>query len=290
MDELFPSWREDPEVPIHQKVNHEEFHFLTSKSSIKVPNLFLPADLHNTGNYIISLGQLCKYFGSKAEELGVDVLAGYAGSELLMSEDSSHVRGVVTGDFGVGKDGQPKENYQPGMEIRAKQTVLAEGARGSLSQEAISKFELNLNCRPQTYGLGFKEVWEFDEKILEDYGLGKVIHTVGHPVDTQTYAGGFLYTMGPNQAHLGYIIGLDYHNPKTNLYNEFQLWKSHPKVRQLLERGRCIKYGARVINEGGYHAVPDLVFPGGLLVGCSAGFVNILKIKGMRVFDLLKAR
>ena len=287
MDELFPDWKLDSEIPIKQPVLDEEVHFFTKNSSFKVPNMFLPPDLHNSGNYIISLGQLCKYFGTKAEELGVDVLAGYAGSQLLMSEDKSHIKGVLTGDFGIARDGSRKDTYQAGMEIRAKLTVLAEGARGSLSQEAMGQFGLDSKCRPQTYGLGFKEVWEFEPHVLEEYGVGKVMHTVGHPADTMTYAGGFLYTMAPSQVHLGYIVGLDYHNPKTNLYNEFQLWKSHPKVRQLLEKGRCIRYGARVINEGGYHAVPDLVFPGGMLVGCSAGFVNILKIKGiMQIYRL----
>lgn len=280
LDELIPDWKEREGNPVTQKVHSESIYYMTSKSQWKMPLFLNPAEYKNDNNYIISLGQLCKWLAIEAEELGVDVLVGFAGSELLFDEDQGHVTGVATNDFGIAKDGSMKDTYQRGMAIKANFTILSEGARGSLSEEAIAKFDLRKNKSPQTYGLGFKEVWEIDMDALKEYGLGKVVHTIGYPVDQNTYGGGFLYTMEDGKVHLGYILGLDYKNPHLNLYQEFQLWKSHPKIRPLLEKGRCIKYGARVISQGGFDAIPELTFPGGALIGCSAGFVDILKIKG----------
>ena len=278
---MLPAWKDCPDVPISTAVKSERFTFLLNQNlSLTIPNFLLPKDLHNDGNYIISLGQMCKWLSTQAEDLGVDILTGFAGSELLYDEDKSYIRGVATNDFGIAKDGSKKDNYQRGMEVRAKYTVLSEGARGNLSEECMQHFDLRTDCAEQTYGLGFKEVWEFDQEIIKQWGEGQVLHTVGYPADKDTYAGGFLYTMNSGYAHVGFIVGLDYTNPHLNLYKEFQLWKSHPKVKSLLEQGRCIKYGARVINEGGYHSIPKLSFPGGALIGCSAGFVNVLKIKG----------
>ena len=279
LDELIPNWK-DKEAPVTQKVKSDEFYFYFKNWELRMPTVFLPKQYKNEGNYIISLGQLCKWLAAEAEELGVDVLVGFAGSELLYSEDQNHVRGIATNDFGISKKGEEKDNFQRGMEITAPFTVLSEGARGSLSEEAIRKFDLRRDSAVPSYGLGFKEVWEFEKEVMDQFGGGRLIHTMGYPVDSKTYGGGFLYTMEDGTAQVGYIMGLDYKNPHLNLYNEFQLWKSHPHIRRLLERGRCIKYGARVISQGGYDAVPELTFPGGALIGCSAGFVDILKIKG----------
>lgn len=197
-----------------------------------------------------------------------------------MSDDQKQVVGVTTNDFGIAKDLSQKDTYQAGVNIRAKFTILSEGAKGSLSEKVINEFDLASEISPQIYGLGFKEVWEIDQDALSEWGIGDVMHTVGFPTSQEAYAGGFLYTMAPNLVHIGYIVGLDYKNPNLNLYQEFQLFKNHPKIRNLLEKGKCLKYGARVINEGGHYAIPKLTFPGGALIGCSAGFVNVAKIKG----------
>ena len=280
LDELFPNWKNKEEIPVTQKVYSDELYFYSKYNQIKIPNMFLPKKYKNYENYIISLGQLCKWLASEAEELGVDILVGFAGSEILYCQENGYVKGVATNDFGISKDGTFKETYQRGMQINAPFTILSEGARGSLSEQVIDKFNLRKNCGVPTYGLGFKEVWEFDPEIIKQIGPGRVIHTLGYPMDYSTYGGGFLYTMESGLAQVGYIIGLDYKNPHMNLYQEFQLWKSHPHIKMLLEKGRCINYGARVINQGGYDTIPELAFPGGALIGCSAGFVDILKIKG----------
>jgi electron-transferring-flavoprotein dehydrogenase len=217
---------------------------------------------------------------SEAEGMGVDVLVGFAGSELLYCEQNKQVQGVATNDFGIAKDGSMKDTFQRGVEIKAPFTILSEGARGSLSEMAIDKFELKKNSSEPSYALGFKEVWEFDPEVIKEFGVGKLIHTTGYPVNKNGHGGGFLYTMESGLVQLGYVVGLDYKDPYINLYQEFQLWKSHPQIKSLLEKGKCVKYGARVINQGGFDAVPNLSFPGGALIGCSAGFVDILKIKG----------
>ena len=280
LDELLPGWRE-LDAPIEVEAKADSFHFLTEGSAIPLPT---PPELHNDGNYIISLAELCAWLAEQAEELGVEVYPGFAASELLYADDGS-VRGVATSDMGVGKDGKPRDGlFTRGMEMRARQLVLAEGARGSCSIEAIDKFGLREEggeegdgADEQSYGLGLKEVWEIDP---EKHSEGSIMHTLGWPLDTKTYGGSFLYHWRENQVLLGFVVGLDYPNPYVSPYQEFQRWKTHPKIAALLEGGACVSYGARVINEGGIQAVPKLSFPGGVLVGCSAGFVNVAKIKG----------
>lgn len=215
--------------------------------------------------------------GEKAQEMEVDVFSGFAADDLVFDETGSYVIGVATSDTGIGKDWEPKESFQRGMELRAKQVVLSEGCRGSLSERAIKKYNLRKNSDVQSYGIGLKEVWEIPESQLE---AGLVEHTVGWPLPQEVYSGSFMYHEAPNIVHLGMVVGLDYKNPYLNPYQEFQKWKTHKDVRKHLEGGKCIKYGARALNEGGYFAVPELAFPGGVLAGCSAGFLNIAKIKG----------
>ncbi len=272
LNELIPDWK-DKGAPLETEVTTDKFFFLTEGSAIPCP---VPPSLHNDGNYIISLGKLSQWLAEQAEELGVEIYPGFAASELLYNEDGSVV-GVATKDSGIGKDGKAKGTFARGIELRGKQTLLAEGVRGSLSEEAIEKFDLRRDCDPQTYGLGVKEVWEIDE---EKHQPGLVMHTVGWPTASDTYAGSFLYHMEPNLVLCGYVVGLDYPNPYTSPYQEFQRWKHHPKISEQLEGGRCISYGARCINEGGFQSIPKLSFPGGALIGCSAGFVNIARIKG----------
>jgi electron-transferring-flavoprotein dehydrogenase len=214
--------------------------------------------------------------GEQAEELGVDIFAGFSADELLWN-DRKQVTGIVTADMGIGKDGQRKGNFQAGMKIKAKQVVLAEGCRGSLSERVISEFNLRKNCDPQSYGIGLKEVWQVPE---ENMVPGLVEHTVGWPLESNVYAGSFMYHMGPNLIHLGLVVGLDYKNPYLNPYEEFQKWKTHESVKKYLKNGTCLKYGARALNEGGFFSIPRLTFPGGVMVGCSAGFLDISKIKG----------
>eukprot|EP00471_Norrisiella_sphaerica_P006680 CAMPEP_0184491404 /NCGR_PEP_ID=MMETSP0113_2-20130426/20352_1 /TAXON_ID=91329 /ORGANISM="Norrisiella sphaerica, Strain BC52" /LENGTH=585 /DNA_ID=CAMNT_0026875765 /DNA_START=129 /DNA_END=1886 /DNA_ORIENTATION=+ len=272
LNELIPDWKEKG-APLDTPVTKDKFLFLTEKGSYPGP---IPPSLNNHGNYIISLGNLTQWLAAQAEELGVEIYPGFAASELLYNEHGA-VIGIATKDVGISKTGEVKDGFTRGIELHAKQTLLAEGVRGSLSEEAIEKFDLRKGKDPQTYGLGVKEVWEIDEKVAEP---GLAMHTVGWPTATDTYAGSFLYHMAPNLVHIGYVVGLDYSNPHTSPYNEFQKWKHHPEVAKYLKGGRCISYGARVINEGGYQSIPKLTFPGGALLGCSAGFVNVARIKG----------
>mmetsp|Transcript_8264 Transcript_8264/g.15850 ORF Transcript_8264/g.15850 Transcript_8264/m.15850 type:complete len:549 (+) Transcript_8264:86-1732(+) len=282
LDELIPDWKEKG-APIDTPVTEDEFHFLSESGSIQIPNMLLPPQLHNDGNYVISLSQLVRWLGEQAEELGVEIYPGFAASEVLYSDDGKTVLGVATRDVGIGKDGEPKPSFERGMELRAKQTLFSEGARGSCSESVMKHFHL----RPeetvdvQTYGLGVKEVWEIPEGQHKE---GFVQHTLGWPLQTgpldKTFGGSFLYHMKPNLVLVGFVVGLDYENPHLNPYAEFQRWKHHPLVSKHLEGGRCISYGARALNEGGYHAIPKLTFPGGALLGCSAGFLNSVKIKG----------
>lgn len=285
LNRLFPDWKEMDEnsrPPIHQEVTKDKFSLLFSKDfSIDIPEFLLPNSINNHGNYIISLGELCNWMGEQAEELGVDIFTGFAGEELLIEDNK--VKGIATVDLGLDKEGKPKDTFQRGMEIHAKQTVLAEGCRGSLTQKAMNFYNLGENSDPQIYGIGIKEVWEVPEENLE---AGLVMHTAGWPLSKgplltkSEYGGSFMYHMAPNLIHLGFVVGLDYKNPYINPYNEFQLWKTHKKISKYLEGGTCIKYGARALNEGGYYSVPKLTFPGGLLVGCSAGFLDVAKVKG----------
>jgi len=281
LDELFPDWRSmDDRPPVDTSVKEDKFLALTETGSVEIPNFLLPSQLHNDGNYIISLNQLVRWMGTKAEELEIEVFAGFAASEVLYDEEGA-VKGIATRDVGIGKDGVPKATFERGMELRARQTLFAEGARGSCSEEVMEKFNLRDGVQPQTYGIGVKEVWEIPE---EKCNPGFVQHTLGWPLQhgplDQTFGGSFLYHMAPNTILIGFVIGLDYENPYINPYREFQRWKHHPEISKHLEGGECVSYGARVLNEGGFHAIPKLTFPGGALIGCSAGFLNSVKIKG----------
>lgn len=274
LNELLPDWQEQG-APLKQEVQTDEMYFLPSETqSIKAP--FLPSMLDNHGHYIISLGELCRWLGERAEELEVEIFPGFAASEILY-DDKGAVAGIATGDMGLQKDGTPGPNFCRGMELRARQTVIGEGARGSLSLELQEHFNLTENCEPQVYGLGIKEVWEAAPGKHEP---GKVVHTLGWPVSQEEYGGGFFYHAANNLIYAGFVLGLDYGNPYIYPFGEFNKWKTHSLIREGLECGKCISYGARVINEGGYQAIPKLTFPGGMLVGCSAGFVNVPKIKG----------
>jgi electron-transferring-flavoprotein dehydrogenase len=281
LDELIPDWR-TMETPITTPVSEDQVFIFTETSALQVPNFLLPKTMHNEGNYVVSLSQVCKWLGSYAEELGVQVYPGFAAAEVIYS-DSGFVTGVATGDFGIGKNGQPKDNFQRGIEIKAKQTIFAEGCRGSLSEQLISRFKLRDNdengrkVEPQTYGIGLKEVWEVQPHVFK---AGLAIHSANWPPRPDSYGGGFVYHMEPNLVHVGMVIALDYTDPYLNPYKELQRYKTHPKVKQYLEGGDCVAYGARAVNEGGYNALPKLTFPGGALVGCSAGFLNVAKIKG----------
>mmetsp|Transcript_11255 Transcript_11255/g.11282 ORF Transcript_11255/g.11282 Transcript_11255/m.11282 type:complete len:560 (+) Transcript_11255:11-1690(+) len=281
MDELIPNWRE-LDTPIKTPITTDKFCVLTEKYSIDVPHAFVPKFLDNTGNYVISLSELVRWLGKYAEDLGVQIYPGFPANELLLS-DNGHVEGIITRDFGIGKDGKPREDFQPGVEIKAKQSLFAEGCRGSLSEEIIKKFDLrNFNdgerqVMNQIYGIGIKEVWKIDPSKSKP---GFVQHTIGWPTDSTTICGGFLYHQLQDIVHVGLVFGLDYKNPYISPFKELQRYKTHPDIRKHLEGGECLSYGARALNEGGYYSVPKLTFPGGMLLGCSAGFMNTAKIKG----------
>ncbi|HTH18189.1 MAG TPA: NAD(P)/FAD-dependent oxidoreductase, partial [Magnetospirillum sp.] len=270
--ELFPDWQ-DREAPLVTEANEDSFLFLTETKAIR---LLTPPQMHNRGNYIISLGNLCRWLAERAEELGVEVYPGFAAAEILYRDDGS-VKGVATGDMGVGKDGQPTANHTPGMELHARQTIIAEGVRGSLAKMLFERFDLRRDCDPQTYGLGIKELWEVDPA---KHKPGTIMHTVGWPLDAKTYGGSFLYHLEENQVVVGFVVGLGYGNPHLSPFDEFQRFKTHPAIRPLFEGGRRIAYGARAISAGGIQSIPKLTFPGGVIVGDSAGFLNVPKIKG----------
>ena len=275
LNELIPDWQ-DKGAPLNTPVEHDEFHLFSKTGSRRIPNWMLPPELHNHGNYIVSLGNLCRWLAEQAEALGAEIYPGFAAAEVLYHEDGS-VRGVATGDMGIGKDGQPTANHQPGMELLAKYTLIAEGVRGSLAKSLFDRFDLRTDCQHQTFGIGLKELWEVEP---DRHKLGTVVHGFGWPLDRKTYGGGFCYHLEDNQVSIGYVVALDYKNPYLSPFDEFQRFKTHPRLRQVLEGGRRISYGARAINEGGYQSIPKLVFPGGAIIGCSAGFVNVPKIKG----------
>jgi len=275
LDELIPDWKEKG-APLNTPVKSEKFYFMTEHSEMRFPNFLLPGQLHNHGNYIISLGNLCRWLAEQAEGMGVEVYPGFAAAEVLYHEDGS-VKGVATGDMGVGRDGEKKPTYEPGMELHAKYTLFAEGVRGSLTKDLFAKFDLRENCDPQSFGIGIKEIWDLDPSKHHE---GQIFHTFGWPLDTSTYGGSFVYHLENNQAYVGFVVALDYQNPYLSPYDEFQKFKSHPMMRDMLEGGKRVAYGARAINEGGFQSVPELVFPGGAIVGCSAGFLNVPKIKG----------
>ncbi len=276
LNELFPNWREEG-APIETAVKGDLVYYLRNASSaVRTPGFFVPRPMHNEGNYIISLGRLCQWLGERAEAMGVNVFPGFAASEVLY-DDKGRVRGVATADLGIGKDGKQKASFEPGYELLGKYTIFAEGARGSLGEQLIAKYELRKDVDPPHYGLGVKEVWELDPSKHEE---GLVVHTAGWPLDNNTDGGGFLYHAENNKAYLGLIIGLGYSNPHLSTFEEFQRWKQHPKIRAYLEGGERIAYGARAISKGGLQSLPKLTFPGGMLVGCDAGFLNSVKIKG----------
>ena len=272
LDELIPDWR-DKGAPLNTKALDDNFLFLTETKAIKLPT---PPQMHNDGNYIISLGNLCRWLAGQAEELGVEIFPGFAAAEVLYHEDGS-VKGVATGDMGIGKDGQPTHAYTPGVELHARQTIFAEGCRGSLTKLLFERFDLRKDCDPQTYGIGIKELWEVEPAKHQQ---GKIVHTVGWPMDPKTYGGSFLYHLEDNQVVVGFVIGLGYSNPHLSPFDEFQRFKTHPAIRPLFEGGRRIAYGARAISAGGFQSIPKLTFPGGVLVGDTAGFLNVPKIKG----------
>ena len=275
LNELIPDWKEKG-APLNTPVSAEKFMFLTARGAFAVPSLFhLPA-MKNHGNYIISLGNFCRWLGKQAEELGVEIYPGFAAAEVLHDEKGA-VRGVTTGDMGIGKDGQKTDAFQPGMELRAKYTFFAEGCRGSLGRMLFQRFKLDADNQKQTYGIGLKELWEIDPA---KHKPGLVVHTAGWPLDRKTYGGSFLYHLENNQVSVGFVIGLDYQNPWLSPYDEFQRFKTHPVIRPTFEGGRRIAYGARALNEGGVQSLPKLAFPGGVLIGCEAGTLNMPKIKG----------
>jgi electron-transferring-flavoprotein dehydrogenase len=272
LTELFPNWKELG-APLNTPAAEDRFLFLTASKAWKLPT---PPQMENHGNYIISLGNLCRWLAGQAEGLGVEIYAGFAAAEVLYGEKGG-VRGVATGDMGIGKDGAKTEAYQPGIELHARQTVFAEGCRGSLTKTLFERFPLRDGVDPQTYGLGIKELWEVDPA---KHRPGLVIHTTGWPLDSRTYGGSFLYHLEGNQVAVGFVVGLDYENPYLSPFEEFQRFKTHPEIRGFFDGGRRIAYGARAINEGGFQSLPKLTFPGGLLIGDTAGFLNVPKIKG----------
>ena len=272
LDELFPDWK-DRGAPLHTPAREDRLYYLTRGGAVRLPT---PPQMHNAGNYIISLGNLCRWLGEQAEVLDVSIFPGFPASEVLYHEDGT-VKGVATQDMGVGSDGQPKASFEPGVELHAKMTVFAEGCRGHLTKSLFDRFDLRAGVDPQTYGIGIKELWEVDPAKHEP---GLVVHTLGWPLDRSTYGGSFLYHLEENQVAVGFVVGLDYTNPHLNPYEEFQRFKTHPTIRPAFEGGRRIAYGARAISEGGLQSLPKLTVPGGLLVGDTAGFLNVPKIKG----------
>ena len=275
LNELLPDWRERG-APLDTPVTEDRFLFLSEKGGFKVPNLLLPACFGNHGNYIISLGNLCRWLAEQAEALGVEIYPGFAAAETLYDEEG-RVRGVATGDMGIGADGERTANYTPGMELLAKYTLFAEGCRGSLGKQLDARFGLRDAADPPSYGIGIKELWEIDPAR---HTPGLVMHTAGWPLDRETYGGSFLYHFDENLVSVGFVVGLDYRNPYLSPYEEFQRYKHHPKVRAFLEGGTRIAYGARAIYAGGLQSLPKLTFPGGCLVGDNAGFLNAPRIKG----------
>jgi electron-transferring-flavoprotein dehydrogenase len=275
LNELFPDWQARG-APLNQPVTRDELLFLDDTDARQTPQWLIPGCLHNEGNYVISLGSVAKWLGEQAEALGVEIFPGFAAAEVLYAEDGA-VRGVATGNLGVGKDGQPHEGFQLGMALLAKYTVFAEGARGHLGKQLIEKFELDKGRDPQSYALGVKELWEIPADRARP---GLVVHTAGWPMDEHTYGGGFLYHLEGNKVTLGFVTGLDYQNPWISPFEEMQRWKTHPAIRAHLEGGKRIGYGARAITAGGLLSLPTLVFPGGCLVGCEAGTLNAARIKG----------
>ncbi|CAM8627856.1 FixC Dehydrogenases (flavoproteins) [Oxalobacteraceae bacterium] len=275
MTELFPDWKAAG-APLLTPVTEDRFLFLTEQSATAVPNWMLPGCFQNHGNYVISLGNVVRWLAQQAENLGVEIFPGFAAAEILY-DDACAVVGVATGNLGVDKEGKPTGEFQLGMELRAKYTLFAEGARGHLGKQLISGYQLDKGRDPQTYGIGIKELWEIDPAKHQP---GLVVHTAGWPLDSSTYGGSFLYHMENNQVVVGYVVGLAYENPYLSPYEEFQRYKTHPAIRGFFEGGKRLSYGARAITAGGLQSLPKLTFPGGALIGCDAGFLNASRIKG----------
>src|SRR5690348_10985454 len=271
LDELLPDWREKG-APLETPASEDRFLYLTATRAFRLPT---PPQMHNQGNFIVSLGNVCRWLGQQAESLGVEIYPGFAAAELL--EENGRIVGVATGDMGIGKDGKQTDGFQRGMELRARYTLFAEGCRGSLSKRLIQRFGLRDDSDPQTYAIGIKELWEVPEA---NHRPGLVEHTIGWPLDARTYGGSFVYHFGSDLISYGFVIGLDYRNPWLSPFDEMQRFKTHPVIRRHFAGGRRIAYGARALNEGGLQSIPRLVFPGGALIGDAAGFVNVPKIKG----------
>lgn len=277
IEELLPDWiaPSNPQRFEHATpAVHDKMRFLTQNRAIPMPG---PPQMKNEGNYILSLNQFCKWLGERAEELGVELYPGFAASEVLYKADDGAVKGVATNDLGIGRDGKAKPSFQRGMEFHARLTLFAEGCHGSLTKQVIKKFDLRRDSQPQTYALGLKEVWEVEPGRFR---RGEVMHTMGYPLPFSTYGGGWMYHFGDNLVSLGLVVGLDYPNPWLSPYGEFQKLKHHPVYRSVIEGGKCVSYGARALNEGGFQSIPKCAFPGGALIGDSAGFLNVAKIKG----------
>ena len=275
LTELIPDWKERG-APLLQRVTTDRFLFLTRDGSRATPEFLMPDCFKNHGNVIVSLGNVTRWLASQAEELGVEIFPGFAAAEVLYT-DAGAVKGVATGNVGIGKDGEPSANFQLGMELHAKYTIFAEGSRGQLGKQLIARYKLDADCDPQSYGIGIKELWEVEPA---KHRPGLALHTAGWPLDASTYGGSFLYHMQDNLVAVGFVVGLDYSNPWLSPFEEFQRWKLHPAIRPTFEGGKRIGYGARALTAGGILAIPKTVFPGGALVGCDAGFLNASRIKG----------
>jgi electron-transferring-flavoprotein dehydrogenase len=276
LNELFPDWQEK-NAPLTTKVTGDDIYLLNSEDSgIKVPNFSVPKTMHNDGNYIVSMGNVCRWLAEQAEALGVEIFPGFPAQSVIYNDDGS-VGGVITGDMGLDAEGKEKDGFMPGMELRAKYTVFAEGCRGHLGKELIEKFALDKESSPQHYGLGFKEIWDIDPAKHQE---GLVVHTAGWPLDKDTTGGGYLYHAENNQVFVGLIVDLNYSNPHLSPFDEFQRYKHHPKISQYLEGGKRVSYGARAMAKGGFNSLPKMTMPGALLVGCDAGTINFAKIKG----------
>jgi len=273
--ELFPNWKELG-APLHTKVSEDRFLFLTETKAFKTPNWMLPGCFQNHDNYVISLANVVRWLGQQAEALGVEIFPGFPAAEILYNDDGS-VKGVATGNMGIDHRGQPTGAFQLGMELHTKYTLFAEGSRGHLGKQLMAKFDLNKGKDPQSYAIGIKELWEIDPKLHQP---GLVVHTAGWPLENDTYGGAFLYHLENNQVAVGYVVGLAYENPYLSPYEEFQRYKTHPEIRKFFEGGKRISYGARAITAGGLQCLPKLTFPGGALIGCDAGFLNMSRIKG----------
>ncbi|WP_119342858.1 electron transfer flavoprotein-ubiquinone oxidoreductase [Facilibium subflavum] len=275
LDMLIPDWK-NKGAPLNTPVTQEKFTFLTKNKAYNIPIKLLPDELHNHNNYIVSLSNLCRWLAEQAEALGVEIFSGFAASQLLF-DGNNRVIGIRTNDLGIDKQGNHKDTFMLGVDIHARYTILGEGCHGSLAKQVINHYKLRQNSDPQTYGIGIKELWEIKS---ENHNPGMVMHTAGWPVDRHTWGGSFIYHLENNQVYIGYVVGLDYKNPYLSPFNEMQRFKTHPEIAKILNGGKRIGYGARAINEGGIQSLPKLTFPGGLLIGCSAGFLNVAKIKG----------